>query len=180
MRRYSGALHPGILPPGVPGVPYHPPWYPGTMGTRVHHHPVPRPLPAATAQHRRSSAGEPGPGLRARFRHAAMLSSRTTSPLVFPHLRSIGPGHPDRPQTIRGDCWIASRSRWAGAGQAQGAWLGGPEPSQGLLEALGPWIQGLLDPAGTPGSGPRTPGSRHPGQPCWPGSVTSWPVLSEV
>ena len=49
------------------------------------------------------------------------------------------------------------------AGQAWPAWrglAGTTWTAQGLLEALGPWIQGLRDPAGTPGSGPWDPGSR--------------------
>ena len=47
--------------------------------------------------------------------------------MLFPHLRAIEPGHPDRLTTIRGKCWIGSRSLLAGAGQARMAWPGHPE-----------------------------------------------------
>ena len=107
------------------------------MGTWVHHHHVPHPLPAATAQHRPASAGEQGPGLRALFRSTVMLPPRATSPSPFPYLRSIWPGHPDRPRTIRGKCWIASRSTLARPGQGGKAWPAGPSRSQGPPRALG-------------------------------------------
>ena len=72
---------------------------------------------------------------------------------MFLYLRSIEPGHPDRLMTIRGKCWIASRSLWTRVCQAQGAWPGGPGPSQG--PPGGPWDP-VLDPF-RPGSGPSRP-----------------------
>ena len=120
---------------------------PVTKDSWVHRTPDRCPVYVLSA---RCVAGEQAPGLRGLLLPAVMLSRRTTSPLVFSYLRPVSPGHPDRHQSIRGKCWIASRSRVPGAGQAPGAWLGGPGPSQrppgGLWDpVLGPFW---------PGSGP--------------------------
>ena len=127
-------------------------------------HPV-TPLPVPTSMRGCTSGEKQGPGLRALFPAAAMLSSRTTSPSRLLYVRSISPGHQDRLQAIRGKCWIASRSLWTGPGQAQGAWPGGLGPPR-RAPGAGFWpvlarFRAIWDP--DPGHLGPDPG--HPGQP---------------
>ena len=88
-----------------------------------------------------------------------MLSSGTASPLVFPYPRSISPGHPDRLQSIRDKCWIASRSQPAWAGWPRRPWRVPRGPPRASQEALGPRIRASWD----PGSGSWDPRIRAPG-----------------
>ena len=130
------------------------------------------------------SVREQGPGLRALFPAAVMLSPRTTSPARFLHLRSISPGHRITSQVIRGKCWIASRSRSAGTSRAQGPEMADSQGPEGPGSPdLGPFLTpdpAIWDPDPGirtpdpghlgPGSGPsrtaRIPGSWDPGEFC--------------
>ena len=155
---------PGYSTPGtvLPGVPT-----PGT--TSVHRPPV--------------LSREQGPGLREARGQRAGSRSSGGSPLRFPHPRSVSPGHPDRPQTIRDKCWIASRSRAAWAALDRGPGWSGTSRPRASWEALGPWIRairGRIQAGQAPGSGHPGPGSR----PSWPAQLArkqqSRPVLTEV
>ena len=96
---------------GVVWVPYHPvpvprvPRYPGYTAVLYPH--------AASGVHAREQRACTGwcPGLSGGPRQRAGAGAAATSPRRFPYLRSIQPGHPDRPWAIRGKCWIATRSR---------------------------------------------------------------------
>ena len=183
VRRKAAHWHQPILPPGVGRVPYHP-----SYGTRGYHPRVHQPAPALTMAARvhpgtRASGQEQGPGLRALFRRAAMLSTRTASPSLFPYLRLIEPGRPDRHQAIRVKCWIGSRSRAAWAALAGRAWRVPGGLPRASWEALGPWIR----PSGTPDlaipdPGIRASGTRIPGIRAAriPGNLGSWQLLTEV
>ena len=167
-QRRNGTGRAGRASPGVPVLsflhrtPYRFPVHTG-YALRVHlrctrlEHPV--------MTYTMLSVREQAPGLRGLFRTAAMLPSRATPPCVLLHPRSIWPGHPDRPRTIRGKCWIASRSLLARLGQAPRAWLGGLGPSRRPFWASWTLDPGLLGPS-------RTPGSGHPG----PRIRASWPA----
>ena len=75
---------------GVPGVRY--PGYTCTRGT----------LPSTYPSRQRSSVREQGPGLRALFLDAVVRHHNIDLSMLFSHLRSIVPGHPDRPKVDPG------------------------------------------------------------------------------
>ena len=150
-----GQVAPNPIPFGTQGA-----WHPGYTV----HHAVTGPHHGYTAPR---TATEQAPGLRGLFLPRVKLSPRTTSPTAFPYLRSISSGHPDRPQTIRDRCWIASRSRPARAGLGYRAWR---VPRARSRASWRPWRAGSGVPdarirAGqTLDPGWPDPGSRDPGQ----------------
>ena len=118
--------------------------YHGTRGTRVPCLPGTPTSPSRcpSTEHRYggvrppTAAREQRSGLREAFSTRMVSRSKRACALALPHLRSISPGTQMTPRVIWGKCWIASRSRLTGAGQAWRAWPGGPGPSQG---PRGPW-----------------------------------------
>ena len=116
------------MPPGWGRVPYHSstvprvPWYPG--------YPPPCTTPPSSVllRHRSSAAQEWRPGLKPALFLRVGCEQKCACTLLFSHLRSISPGHPDYPRVVWRKCWIASRSNLPWLAWPARAWPGHPKP----------------------------------------------------
>ena len=131
------------------------PWYHAHLGT-----PCPSTVYRPYHTGCRAVTARPLPGLREAFSLRVRGSSKRACALVLPYVRSDPPGHPDRLRSIRGECWIASRSRSARAGQAQRAWPGhpfrAPCPEHTVIREM-PGSGPVPDPGIVPDPGPVRP-----------------------
>ena len=117
--------------PGVPG--YHAPGYTS----------ITAPMPAVSpGTPRARGVRERSPGLRAALFSRVGGMNNIASAMLFVHVRSICPGHPDHRQVIRSKCWIASRSILTLAGQGQDAWPGHPKLTRPGLSEVYPSLPG--------------------------------------
>ena len=123
----------------------------GTLGTPCHH-PATRPLPRGLMR----APPEAAPWAQGLLFPRVGRCNNVTPVTLLPHLRSISPGHPDRPQSIWGKCWIASRALLDRSGQGQRAWPGHPKLTRPGFPEVYPRFSRI--------QAPRTRNSRIPHQ----------------